>query len=136
MYFNLNHVNGTSNFAPSHVMHEINNQRNQMKTKFCSAIFYVLIYVSTLVLRVNAAGLDTNQIQQVTGIKGAWNDTEGVYKITSPRTDVKVSVDGWTMPPFMGLASWAAFTEQKAGDAMVMGDTVLFQDEVNPVMSV
>jgi hypothetical protein len=40
------------------------------------------------------------------------------------------------MPPFMGLASWAAFTEQKAGDVMVMGDTVLFQDEVNPVMTV
>jgi hypothetical protein len=44
-------------------------------------------------------------------------------------------VDGWTMPPFMGLGSWAAFTEQQAGDVMVMGDTVLFQDEVNPVMS-
>jgi hypothetical protein len=48
---------------------------------------------------------------------------------------VKISVDGWTMPPFMGLASWAAFTQGKMGDAMVMGDTVLFQDEVNPVMS-
>jgi hypothetical protein len=82
------------------------------------------------------ASLDTNQIQQVIGIKGAWNAAEGVFKITSPRTDVKVSVDGWTMPPFMGLASWAAFTENKMGDAMVMGDTVLFQDEVNSVMSV
>jgi hypothetical protein len=82
------------------------------------------------------AALDTNQIQQVIGIKGAWNAAEGVFKVTSPRTDVKVSVDGWTMPPFMGLASWAAFTENKMGDAMVMGDTVLFQDEVNSVMSV
>jgi hypothetical protein len=39
------------------------------------------------------------------------------------------------MPPFMGLGSWAAFTESKMGDTMVMGDTVVFQDEVNPVMS-
>src|SRR5450432_1672649 len=39
------------------------------------------------------------------------------------------------MPPFMGLASWAAFT-RGADRTMVMGDTVLFQDEVNPVMSV
>ena len=91
--------------------------------------------LSLLSLSVFAA-LDTNQIQQVIGIKGAWNATEGVYKITSPRTDVKVSVDGWTMPPFMGLASWAAFNEGKTNDAMVMGDNVLFQDEVNPVMSV
>src|SRR5476651_2150312 len=39
------------------------------------------------------------------------------------------------MPPFMGLASWAAFT-RGMDQTMVMGDTVLFQDEVNPVMSV
>src|SRR5205807_9333744 len=51
------------------------------------------------------------------------------------RDDVKVSVAGWTMPPFMGLGTWAAFTETKGG-AMVMGDTVLFEDEVNPAMSV
>jgi hypothetical protein len=82
------------------------------------------------------AALDTNQIQQTIGIKGAWNATERVFKITVPRNDVKISVDGWTMPPFMGLGTWAAFTENKMGDTMVMGDTVLFQDEVNPVMSV
>jgi hypothetical protein len=97
-------------------------------------MLHAILGLSVSSLSVFAA-LDTNQIQQAIGIKGAWNAAEGVYKVTAPRTDVKVSVDGWSMPPFMGLASWAAFTEQKAGDAMVMGDTVLFQDEVNPVMS-
>ena len=82
------------------------------------------------------AELDTNQVQQAIGVKGAWNAAEGVFKVTLPRNDVKIAVDGWTMPPFMGLASWAAFTQGKMGDAMVMGDTVLFQDEVNPAMSV
>ncbi len=52
------------------------------------------------------------------------NEKEGVYKVTFPRDDVKIAVDGWTMPPFMGLGTWAAFTETKSG-AMVMGDTVL-----------
>jgi hypothetical protein len=47
---------------------------------------------------------------------------------------VQVSVDGWKMAPFMGLGPWAAFTPHHAG-AMVMGDMVLFQDEVNPAMS-
>jgi hypothetical protein len=47
---------------------------------------------------------------------------------------VKVFVEGWTMPPFMGLGTWAAFTETKDG-AMVMGDTVLFEDEVNAAMA-
>ena len=83
-----------------------------------------------------AAGdeLDTAKIDEITGLKGKLNKEEGVYKVGLPRADVKVTVDGWVMPPFMGLGTWAAF--QGANDkAMVMGDTVLFQDEVNAVMS-
>ncbi len=80
------------------------------------------------------AALDTAKIDNLTGLKGKFNEKEGVYKVTSPRNDVKVVVDGWTMPPFMGLGTWAAFTETKNG-AMVMGDTVLFEDEVNSAMS-
>jgi uncharacterized protein DUF1259 len=81
-----------------------------------------------------AADLDTARIDQLTGLKGKFNEKEGVYKVTFPRNDVKVVVDGWTMPPLMGLGTWAAFTATKDG-AMVMGDTVLFEDEVNPAMS-
>src|SRR6266571_6800104 len=80
------------------------------------------------------AALDTAKIDKLTGLKGKMNEKEGVYKVTFPRDDVKIVVDGWTMPPFMGLGTCAAFTETKAG-AMVMGDTVLFEDEVNPAMS-
>src|ERR1700730_3133415 len=83
---------------------------------------------------IASAALDTAKIDQITGLKGKLNEKEGVYKVTWPRSDVKVVVDGWTMPPFMGLGTWAAFIESKSG-AMVMGDTVLFEDEVNPAMS-
>jgi len=55
------------------------------------------------------AALDANRIEQITGLKGTWSAAENVFKITAPRNDVKIAVDGWTMPPFMGLASWAAF---------------------------
>src|SRR5262245_30858639 len=82
-----------------------------------------------------AEKLDTAAIERITGLNGALNTNEGVFKITAPRNDVKIAVDGWTMPPFMGLASWAAFTAGKMGDALVMGDMVLMQDEVNPAMS-
>jgi hypothetical protein len=81
-----------------------------------------------------ATDLDTARIDQLTGLKGKFNEKEGVYKVTFPRNDVKVVVDGWTMPPFMGLGTWAAFTPTNDG-AMVMGDTVLFEDEVNAAMS-
>lgn len=63
---------------------------------------------------------------------------DGVVKASFPRKDVDVAVDGWKMPPFMGLTSWAGFAPARQGvaEAMVMGDLVLFEDEVNPVMSV
>src|SRR5947207_2319211 len=79
--------------------------------------------------------LDTAQIEKLTGLKGKLNESENVYKVSSPRTDLKVSVDKWEMPPFMGLTSWAAFMPGMKDNAMVMGDLVLMQDEVNPVMS-
>jgi phosphotransferase system IIB component len=79
--------------------------------------------------------LDTAAIEKITGLKGTLNEQENVFKVSSPRSDVKITVDGWAMPPFMGLTSWAAFTEGKRAPAMVMGDLVLLQDEVNPVMS-
>ncbi len=79
--------------------------------------------------------LDVTQIESVTGLNGTFNEAEGVFKVTVPRNDLKVQVDGWEMPPFMGLTSWAAFLPGKNAEVMLMGDLVLFQDEVNPVMS-
>jgi hypothetical protein len=80
-------------------------------------------------------GLDTSKIEHIIGVKGVMVPGENVFKVTKARSDVKVAVEGWPMPPFMGLGSWAAFTPFAHGEAMVMGDTVLFEDEVNPVMS-
>src|SRR5437879_2628810 len=96
-------------------------------------LLIILLLCATITAAL-AAALDAAKIDQVTGLKGKFNEKEGVYKVTFPRDDVKVVVDGWTMPPFMGLGTWAAFTATKDG-AMVMGDTVLFEDEVNAAMT-
>jgi hypothetical protein len=96
--------------------------------------FLILAAISAVTTASALAALDTAKIDSLTGLKGKFNEKEGVYRITFPRNDVKVVVDGWTMPPFMGLGTWAAFKETKSG-AMVMGDTVLFEDEVNEAMS-
>lgn len=79
------------------------------------------------------AAVDAQKIEELTGLKGKL--TGSVFKVSAPRTDVKVTVDAMPLDPFLGLTSWAAFTETKPGAAMVMGDLVLFEDEVNPVMS-
>jgi rhodanese-related sulfurtransferase len=101
-----------------------------MKRSLCFLALFCL-----LVCSAQAETLDTNRIEQITGLKGAWNAAEGVFKVSAPRSDVAVKVDDWKMPPFMGLTSWAAFLAGKKADTMVMGDFVLFEDEVNPVMS-
>src|SRR5438445_10593725 len=99
-----------------------------MKKLFALAAIFAAMSLSAL------ATLDTAKIDDLTGLKGKLNEKEGVYKVTFPRNDVKVVVDGWTMPPFMGLGTWAAFTKGAHTEAMVMGDTVLFEDEVNAAM--
>jgi hypothetical protein len=81
-----------------------------------------------------AEPLDVKRIGEVTGLSGAWNADQSVYKVTSPRNDVPILVDGWKMPPFMGLTSWAAFKAGKGSGLMVMGDFVLFADEVPVAM--
>ncbi len=103
-----------------------------MKTKH----WLTIAAAAAFALSASAEPIDTAKIEQIIGIKGTMNTNENVFKITVPRNDVKVSVDGWTMPPFMGLGTWAAFTPGMGNNLMVMGDTVLFQDEVNPVMSI
>ncbi len=99
-----------------------------MKKLFILATIFAATAVSSW------GALDTAKIDELTGLKGKFNEKEGVYKVTFPRNDVKVAVAGWEMPPFMGLGTWAAF--QGTNDkAMVMGDTVLFEDEVNDALS-
>jgi uncharacterized protein DUF1259 len=80
--------------------------------------------------------LNAAQIEAAAGAKGMLSKEEGVFKVSYPRSDIKVTIDGAVMSPFMGLTSWASFMSGMNTEAMVMGDTVLLQDEVNPAMSV
>jgi hypothetical protein len=107
-----------------------------MYKAFTLAVLSASVSLTGLVRAAPAAGpLDVQAIDRVTGAKGTMNAEEGVFKVSFPRADVPVSVDGTKLPPFMGLTSWAAFKPgMKDGQAMVMGDVVLFQDEVNPAM--
>lgn|GEM_PF-153954 len=85
-----------------------------------------------------SSAIDEKAVAEATGIAKLETTPDGVVKASLPRKDIEVAVDGWKIPPFMGLTSWVAFTPAQKGiaDAMIMGDLVLFEDEVNPVMSV
>src|SRR5262249_14254188 len=77
-----------------------------------------------------ACDLNADKVGEALGVKTT-TTPDGIVRVGWPRTDVKVSVDGMPIRPFAGLGSWAAFQQTQHG-AMLMGDTVVFQDEVNP----
>jgi Domain of Unknown Function (DUF1259) len=99
--------------------------------------FFLLAYGFTSASSPMADGiaLDVVAIQSITGLKGVLNQTKGTFKIAKPRDDVPVAVEQNRLVPFMGLTSWAAFMPHGKDNAMVMGDMVLFEDEVNLAMS-
>lgn len=79
--------------------------------------------------------VDAARIDSLTGLHGKLDEKEHVYKVSAPRADLDVASKTVRLTPPMGLTSWAAF--QRAGaQTMVMGDLVLREDQVNPVMSV
>jgi hypothetical protein len=80
-----------------------------------------------------AAETDWKRVDEILGREGT-EQPGSVHKLSFPRTDLKVTLDGVPLKPGFALGSWLAFAP--AGDgAMVMGDLVLTEPEVNPVMS-
>jgi hypothetical protein len=92
----------------------------------------VIVTFAGLLGTVSAAELSADKVGETIGVK-ATTTPDGVVRVAWPRKEVQVQVDGLPMRPFMGLGTWAAFQKMDGG-AMLMGDTVVFQDEVNPAI--
>ena len=78
-----------------------------------------------------AQGLDTAKIDEAMGRPGQQNGD--VYRLGFPRTDLHVSIAGVEIKAALALGSWAAFSGND-NDAVVMGDLVLLESELTPVM--
>jgi Domain of Unknown Function (DUF1259) len=112
----------------------MNARRLHHLTIACTMAIVVLLWSPTTSLTGEKA-LDTATIERLTGVKGELSEKEGVFKVSVPRSDLDITVAGVKMTPPLGLTSWAAF--QKTGEqVMVMGDMVMLEDQVNPVMTV
>jgi hypothetical protein len=72
-------------------------------------------------------------VEEALGRKGAMQPGD-VIKFAFPRSDLTVTVKGVVLKPAFALGGWVAFKEIGQGQAMAMGDLVLTDDEVNPVM--
>lgn len=70
------------------------------------------------------------------GKKGKYVEPEAVYTVALPRADLKVRIKGDVVPTALGFGGWAAFKKTVDGKSVVvMSDTVLLQEEVNPLIS-
>jgi hypothetical protein len=92
----------------------------------------VILFISIALPAWASDALDAQRIAEASGTKTT-TAADGVVRIGWSRADVAVAVDGMTLPPAAGLGSWAAFAPMARG-AMVMGDTVVFEDEIDAAM--
>jgi Domain of Unknown Function (DUF1259) len=92
----------------------------------------VSIFAMALAGVANAQEIDWKKVDDALGRPGAVS--ADVHRYGFPRTDLQVTLDGVTIRPALALGGWAAFKPAHGG-AMVMGDLVLLETEINPVMS-
>ncbi len=76
---------------------------------------------------------DYREVLKTLDKKGDFKDR--VLKVNIPRNDLKITIQGFPTPTPFGFGGWIAFTKTASGSEVMMGDLVLSQDEVNPVMS-
>jgi hypothetical protein len=98
------------------------------------------IYGSTLLFTATAViaaaqsmPADYDQVLKALGKQGDFKSN--VLKVNIPRNDLKVMIDGIATPTPFGFGGWVAMTKGTGGNDVMMGDLVLLEDEVNPVMS-
>lgn len=101
--------------------------------KFCLGLLLLSTYVGAAQNMPEAAKRPWADVEQAMGRSGQMQADE-IIKFAMPRKDLKVTVHGVAIKPGLALGSWAAFMRH-GNEAMVMGDLVLTEDEVAPVMT-
>ena len=100
-------------------------------TKTALLILTMLVFASAATAQQMPA--DYDGVLKTLNKQGDYKDN--VLKVNIPRNDLKVVVDGVATPTPFGFGGWVAFTKGTGGMDVMMGDLVLTEDEVNPVMS-
>ncbi len=79
---------------------------------------------------------DMAAIDAAMGKKGTYNEAQATYTVALPRNDLKMSIKGDAIPIPFGFGGWVSVKRTLDGEtAVLMSDTVLLQEEVNPLIS-
>src|SRR5947207_691001 len=104
--------------------------RNKLVVKICFILS--LGFIATLGYSQETPS-DYQEVLKIVGKSGDYKSN--VLKVNIPRNDLHVKVAGYSVPTPFGFGGWFAMTKGDGGEEVMMGDLVLTQDEVNPVMS-
>jgi len=105
-----------------------------MRRCFCFAATAVLLFAAAARAQGNPRSADWSAVTSALGRAGALQ-SDGAMKYSFPREDLKVSLGGVRIRPALALGSWVAFKSTGTNEAMVMGDLVLTEMEVQAVIS-
>ncbi len=98
------------------------------KTLFIISSLFMLVIIGL----DSAYAADIDEAEKVLGVTGQMQ--EGAIVFSFPRSDIQVKIDGDLIPTAMGFGSWTAWKDM-GNEFMVMGDLVLLEKEINPVIS-
>jgi hypothetical protein len=107
----------------------------KFKTQTLAAIVCVPMLIVTLGVAASAQDMPAEYQQVLTTLGKKGDYKAGVFKLNIPRGDLHVTIEGKPVPTSFGFGGWLAMTKGNKGEDVMMGDLVLQQEEVNPVMS-
>lgn len=98
-----------------------------------SLLLFLTVCISlTQIVSGVASGAEFTEVETILGMKGQMQEGATIFRF--PRSDIKVTIDGMTVPTAFGFGAWTAW-KTMGSDSMVMGDLVLLENEVNAVIS-
>src|SRR3954465_3917856 len=100
---------------------------------FRSLLCAITIAIGVQISNAQETPSDYQQVLKICGKSGDYKAK--VLKVNLPRNDLQMKIAGYAVPTPFGFGGWFAMTKGDSGEDVVMGDLVLTQDEVNPVMS-